>query len=63
MKVAFVSFETAEREYSVRLASGIAQDQNTSILLFLPKREAEPYLHLLSSSVDLFDSNAQMRHL
>ena len=53
MKVAFVSFETAEREYSVRLASGIARDQDTSILLFLPKREAEPYLHLLSSSVDL----------
>jgi starch synthase len=51
MKVAFVSFNFGE--YCVRLASGIAQDQNTSILLFLPNREAEPYLHLLSKSVGL----------
>jgi len=51
MKVAFVSFNFGE--YCVRLASGIAQDQDTSILLFLPNREAEPYLHLLSNSVAL----------
>ena len=51
MKVAFVSFNFGE--YCVRLASGIAQDQDTSILLFLPNREAEPYLHLLSNSVGL----------
>lgn len=49
MKVAFVSFDFGE--YCVRLASGIAQD--TNILLFLPKREAEPYMHLLSNSVGL----------
>ena len=51
MKVAFVSFDFGE--YCVRLASGIAQDPDTSILLFLPDYEAEPYLHLLSKSVEL----------
>lgn len=51
MKVAFVSF--AFGEYCVRLASGIAQDRDTSILLFLPNDEAKPYMHLLSTSVGL----------
>jgi len=49
MKVAFVSFDFGE--YCVRLASAIAQD--ATILLFLPPVEAEPYMHLLSNSVDL----------
>jgi starch synthase len=49
MKVAFISFEFAE--YCVRLASAIAQETNT--LLFLPKLEAEPYLHLLNKSAGL----------
>ena len=55
MKVAFISFEFPE--YCVRLASGIAQDQDTKVLLFHPKRWVEPYLHLLSNSVEvqLFD--------
>jgi starch synthase len=52
MKVAFVGF-SGIGEYCVRLASGIAQDQDTSILLFLPSHEANPYLHLLSHSVEL----------
>jgi glycosyltransferase involved in cell wall biosynthesis len=52
MKVAFVAFDGIA-EYCVRLASGIAQDQDTSILLFLPNHEAEPYLHLLGNSVEL----------
>jgi starch synthase len=51
MKVAFVSFYFGE--YCVRLASGIAQDRDTSVLLFLPNNEAKPYLHLLSTSVGL----------
>jgi glycosyltransferase involved in cell wall biosynthesis len=51
MKVAFVAFDFGE--YCVRLASGIADAEDTRILLFLPKHEANPYLHLLSSSVDL----------
>jgi glycosyltransferase involved in cell wall biosynthesis len=51
MKVALVSFDFGE--YCVRLASGIAQDPDTSLLLFLPDYEAEPYLHLLSKSVEL----------
>jgi glycosyltransferase involved in cell wall biosynthesis len=49
MKVAFVSFDFGE--YCVRLASCMAQDSN--LLLFLPRREAEPYMHLLSKSVGL----------
>jgi starch synthase len=49
MKVAFVSFDFGE--YCVRLASGMAQD--TDMLLFLPRHEAEPHLHLLSKSVGL----------
>jgi glycosyltransferase involved in cell wall biosynthesis len=52
MKVAFVGF-SGIAEYCVRLASGIAQDQETRILLFLPKGEAEPYLPLLGNSVEL----------
>ena len=51
MKIAFVSFTLGE--YCVRLASGIAQDNDTRILLFLPNDEAKPYLHLLSNSVEL----------
>ena len=49
--MAFVSFYFGE--YCVRLASGIAQDRDTSVLLFLPNNEAKPYLHLLSNSVGL----------
>lgn len=49
MRVAFVSFDFGE--YCVRLASGIAQGANT--LLFLPRDEAEPHVHLLSNSVGL----------
>lgn len=49
MKVAFVSFDFGE--YCVRLAGAIAQ--HAKILLFLPKLEAEPYLHLLSNPVEL----------
>jgi starch synthase len=51
MKVAYVSF--AFGEYCVRLASAIAQGHDTSVRLFLPSHEAEPYLHLLSNSVEL----------
>jgi glycosyltransferase involved in cell wall biosynthesis len=51
LKVAFVSFDFGE--YCVRLASGIAEDPDTKVLLFLPKDEAESYLHLLSSSVEI----------
>jgi glycosyltransferase involved in cell wall biosynthesis len=55
MKVAFVGFDFGE--YCVRLAGGIAQSPATSVLLFLPKAEANPYMHLLSGSVEprLFD--------
>lgn len=51
MKVAFVAFNFGE--YCVRLASGISQDRDTRILLFLPKNEGAPYLHLLGNSVGL----------
>jgi starch synthase len=51
VKVAYVSFDFGE--YCVRLASGIAQDQDMSVRLFLPNHEAEPYLYLLSKSVEL----------
>ena len=50
MKVAFVSFDFGE--YCVRLASGIAHDDDTSVLLFLPHEEVKSYLHLLNPSVD-----------
>ena len=61
LKVAFVSFYLGE--YCVRLASGIAEDSDTSVRLFLPKKEAEPYLRLLNSPVglQLFDM-PRMRH-
>jgi starch synthase len=61
LKVAFVSFYFGE--YCVRLASGIAEDPDTDILLLLPSKEAAPYLHLLSKSVELqvFDT-PRMRH-
>src|ERR1035438_7719874 len=49
MKVAFVSFEFME--YSVRVASGIARD--AGVLLLLPECEAEPYLHLLQTPVEI----------
>jgi glycosyltransferase involved in cell wall biosynthesis len=52
MKVAHVSFGGIG-EYCVRLSNGIAQDQDTRILLFLPSNEAGSYLHLLSDSVEL----------
>jgi starch synthase len=51
VKIAYVSFDFGE--YCVRLASAIAQDQGTSVRLFLPNSEAEPYLYLLSTSVEL----------
>ena len=51
MKVAFVAFDFGE--YCVRLASGIADDENTKLVLFLPDYEAKPYLHLLSDAVEL----------
>lgn len=47
--MAFVSFDFGE--YCIRLASSLAE--YTQILLFLPKREAGPYMQLLGSSVDL----------
>ena len=55
MKVAFVGFDFGE--YCVRLVSGIAASPATNVLMFLPKAEAGPYLHLLSGSVEprLFD--------
>jgi glycosyltransferase involved in cell wall biosynthesis len=51
LKVAFVSFDFGE--YCARLASGIALDPDTSVHLFLPDYEAEPYLPILSKSVEL----------
>ena len=51
MRVAFVAFDFGE--YCIRLASGIASTDDTNVLLFLPKDEATPYLHLLSTSVEL----------
>jgi glycosyltransferase involved in cell wall biosynthesis len=51
MKVAFVAFDFGE--YCVRLASGIADDEHTKLLLLLPDYEAKPYLHLLSNAVEL----------
>ena len=48
MKVAFISFEFME--YSVRLASGLAQD--ASVLLLLPESEARPYMYLLDHEVE-----------
>lgn len=51
LKVALVSFDFGE--YCVRLASGLAQDPDTDIHLFLPDYDAEPYLSALSKSVDL----------
>src|ERR1700733_62701 len=51
MKIAFVAVDFGE--YCVRLAGGIAQGPDTKVLCFLPKEEAEPYLHLLSPSVEL----------
>ena len=51
MKVVLVAFDFGE--YCIRLAGGIAQDQETKVVLFLPKEEARPYEHLLGSSVEL----------
>lgn len=51
MKVALVGFDFGE--YCLRLASGIAESRATSVLLFLPRVEAGPHLHLLSGSVEL----------
>jgi glycosyltransferase involved in cell wall biosynthesis len=51
MRVAFVAFDFGE--YCIRLASGIAQGGGTVVQCFLPKVEADPYLHLLSESVRL----------
>jgi glycosyltransferase involved in cell wall biosynthesis len=48
MKVAFISFEFME--YSVRLASAIAQ--SADVLLLLPKCDSAPYLQLLQGSVE-----------
>ncbi len=61
MKVALISFDFGE--YCIRLANGIAQDPDTSVLLFLPDYEGEPYRHLLSKSVELRTfKNARLRH-
>jgi glycosyltransferase involved in cell wall biosynthesis len=62
MRVAFVGFDFGE--YCIRLASGIAESPTTRVLMFLPKAEAKPYLHLLSSSVEprLFDK-PRIRHV
>lgn len=61
MRVALVSFDFGE--YCTRLASGIAQDPDTRVLLFLPDYEGEPYRHLLSNSVELRTfKNARLRH-
>jgi glycosyltransferase involved in cell wall biosynthesis len=51
MRVAHVSFDFGE--YCIRLASGVAQDRDISVRLFLPNSEANPYLYLLSKSVEL----------
>jgi glycosyltransferase involved in cell wall biosynthesis len=51
MRVAFVAFDFGE--YCIRLASGVAQGGGTVVQCFLPKFEADPYLHLLSDSVRL----------
>jgi len=51
MRVAFVAFDFGE--YCIRLASGVAQGGGTVVQCFLPKIEADPYLHLLSDSVRL----------
>jgi len=51
MKVALVAFDFGE--YCLRLASGIADDEHTKVALFIPDCESNPYLHLLSDSVDL----------
>jgi starch synthase len=48
MKVAFISFEFME--YSVRLASAIAQ--NAGVLLLLPEGDSDPYMQLVHSSVE-----------
>jgi glycosyltransferase involved in cell wall biosynthesis len=55
MKVVFVAFDFGE--YCVRLASGIAENKDTRVLLLMPGEEASPYLHLLSASVErrIFD--------
>jgi starch synthase len=55
MKVAFVAFDFGE--YCIRLASGIAENADTRVLLLIAKEEADPYLHLLNASVErrLFD--------
>jgi glycosyltransferase involved in cell wall biosynthesis len=55
MKVAFVAFDFGE--YCIRLASGIAENADTRVLLLIAKEEADPYLHLLNTSVErrLFD--------
>ena len=47
--MAFVSFEFIE--YSVRLASGIAQD--ASVLLLLPDNEVRPYMYLVKHGVEI----------
>jgi glycosyltransferase involved in cell wall biosynthesis len=50
MKVAFVAFDFGE--YCTRLAGGIAEEQDTKVLLLLPRDEGEPYRHLLSPGID-----------
>lgn len=61
MRVALVSFHFGE--YCIRLASSLAQDPDTSVLLFLPDHEGEGYRHLLSNSVELRTfKNARLRN-
>jgi glycosyltransferase involved in cell wall biosynthesis len=51
MRVAFLAFDFGE--YCVRLAGGIAQDSDTTVLLLLSRDEAKPYRHLVNGNVEL----------
>jgi len=62
MKVAFVAFDFGE--YCIRLAGGIAEDPDTTVLLLLSRDEGEPYRHLLSPTIDCrFFEKPRMRQL
>ena len=51
MRVVCVGFDFGE--YCIRLAGGIAQAPDTSVVLLLPEEEAAPYKHLVTASLDL----------
>jgi glycosyltransferase involved in cell wall biosynthesis len=55
MRVAFLAFDFGE--YCVRLAGGIAQDSETTVLLLLSRDEAKPYRHLANGNVELREFN------